>query len=118
MAQRTVVQLFDDLDGSSSNDIETVAFGLDGVAYEIALNTQHAADLRDALAEFVASARKVGGRSSRRGRATVATSGSGSGRSRQETHAIREWAKQQGKKISERGRIPADVVREFEESHS
>jgi hypothetical protein len=36
MAQRTVVSLVDDLDGTEAN--ETVEYALDGVIYEIDLN--------------------------------------------------------------------------------
>lgn len=40
MAQKTVVILSDDLDGSDAN--ETITFGLDGSEYEIDLNEAHA----------------------------------------------------------------------------
>lgn len=49
MAQKTIVQLIDDLDGTSNGDIETVVFGLDGVSYEIDLNDDHAGELRERL---------------------------------------------------------------------
>ena len=44
MARRTVVEHTDDLDGSAAT--ETVAFGLDGVDYEIDLSARNAARLR------------------------------------------------------------------------
>jgi hypothetical protein len=31
---------------------------------------------------------------------------------------VREWAKQQGIEVSERGRIPASVVSQYEEAHA
>lgn len=111
MAKKTIVQLFDDLDGSSSDDISTVEFGLEGVQYEIDLTAANAARLREELAEFVAAARRTGGRIKR---GAPASSGSGEGRSKEETKAIREWAKQNGHDISERGRIPAAVVDAYE----
>jgi Lsr2 protein len=42
MAQHTIVQLVDDLDGTNSDTVHTVEFGLDGVTYEIDLNDDHA----------------------------------------------------------------------------
>ena len=58
MAQKTIVQLIDDLDQSPAD--ETVSFGIDGTSYEIDLSRENAAKLRDALAEYVANARRVG----------------------------------------------------------
>jgi nucleoid-associated protein Lsr2 len=114
MAQKTIVQLIDDLDGSSSDSIETVTFGLDGVTYEIDLSDDNAGHLRDSLAQFISSARRTGGRA-KRGTVTVAGAASnGSGRSREQTQAIREWAKKNGHDVSDRGRIPAAVIEAFE----
>ena len=35
---------------------------------------------------------------------------------REQNRAIREWARAQGKKISDRGRIPEDIVAEYHAS--
>lgn len=113
MAQKTIIQLIDDLDGSSSDSIETVQFGLDGVTYEIDLNDDHAGQLRDCLAAFISSARRTGGRV-KRGTATAVPHVNGTGRSREQTQAIREWARKNGYEVAERGRIPATVVEAFE----
>ena len=51
MAQITQVKLVDDLDGGEA--AESVAFSLDGKAYEIDLSEKHAAALRDAFAPFI-----------------------------------------------------------------
>lgn len=116
MAQRVLVQLIDDLDGSTSSDIETVQFSLDGVAYEIDLNGTNSAKLRDGLAAFVASGRRTGGRGKKvRG---VKTASSGGGHSKEQSRAIREWARSNGHDLADRGRIPAGVVAAFEEAHS
>jgi len=112
MAQKVLVQLVDDLDGTSSNDISTVTFGLDGVSYEIDLNESNATNLRDHLSEFISSARRTGGRVKRGG--TAGGVASGSGRNREQTQAIREWAKKNGHEVSDRGRIPAAVIQAFE----
>ena len=117
MAQKVTVQLVDDLDGTASDDISTVSFGLDGVSYEIDLNEDNATSLRDSLADFVASARRIGGRV-KRGTAPVAGRQTGSGRSKEQTQAIREWAKKNGHTVSERGRISTSIIEAFEAAHS
>jgi hypothetical protein len=32
---------------------------------------------------------------------------------REQNQAIREWARKQGRKVSDRGRIPADVLEDY-----
>ncbi|HEY3749932.1 MAG TPA: Lsr2 family protein [Pseudonocardiaceae bacterium] len=113
MAQKTIVQLVDDLDGTSSADIKTLEFGLDGVTYEIDLNDANASKLREHLDAFIGSARRTGGRV-KRGLSTAAGHQDGSGRSREQTQAIRAWARNNGHTVSERGRIPAAVIEAFE----
>ena len=105
MARKVQYLLVDDLDGGEA--VETVSFALDGTSYEIDLSKEHAKALRDALATYVASARRAGGR---RGRGR---GGRGGGRA-SDTAAIREWARSQGMKISDRGRIPADIIEKYE----
>lgn len=56
MAQKVHIVLEDDLDGSEAT--ETVSFALDGATYEIDLNDDHAAQLREALAVYVGHGRK------------------------------------------------------------
>lgn len=106
MATITTMQVIDDLDGSA--DAETVGFGLDGVSYEIDLSQANAQRLRDALAEFVAAARRVGGR--RTGRRAGATTSS-------ETARIRAWAQENGYQVSARGRLPAEVIAAYRAAH-
>ena len=108
MAQKTLVILEDDLEGGEA--AETVSFSLDGVAYEIDLSSKNAAKLRDAMALYVGSARRVGGRASR-GKAKVSRSGGA------RTSDIREWARSTGLDVSERGRIPASIVEQYEKAH-
>src|SRR3954447_20569360 len=63
MAQRTVVQLVDDIDGTqiTDNKGETLTFALDGATYEIDLTEQNAKQLRDSVATYIANARRIGG---------------------------------------------------------
>ncbi len=113
MAQQVQVVLIDDFEGGAA--AETVTFGLDGVTYEIDLNAQNAAKLREALAVYVGNARKVTGRGAR-----SSTSGSRVGRRRSsanETAAMREWGKKNGHKVSERGRISASLREAYAAAH-
>ncbi|MEV5302936.1 histone-like nucleoid-structuring protein Lsr2 [Amycolatopsis methanolica] len=113
MAQKVTVELVDDLDGSVTEDISTVFFALDGVDYEIDLTADNAGRLRDELANFVANARKTGGRS-KRGVRPSTNGHAASPADREKTRAIREWAKEQGYELADRGRIRADVVEAYE----
>ena len=109
VAQKVNIVLIDDIDGSDA--VETVAFGLDGTSYEIDLNKKNAAALRDALAGYVGNARKVTG--ARRG-GRRPSSGASLGPSARE---IRDWARSNGFKVPDRGRIPADVREAFEKAN-
>jgi nucleoid-associated protein Lsr2 len=106
MAQKVTVEMTDDLDGSTAD--VTVAFAVDGTAYEIDLSKRNAAAMRRAFGRYIEHARKAG-RSKRAARR---------GRDRHSSAAVREWAKAQGLKVSERGRIPADVVVEYEKAQA
>ena len=109
MAKKVTVTLVDDFDGEGAAD-ETVEFGLDGVSYEIDLSNKNATKLRHDLKQWVDAGRRVGGR--RRGR----SAGSGRGRAaidREQSAAIRDWARRNGHNVSTRGRIPADVIDAF-----
>lgn len=103
MAKRVEVTLVDDTDGTVAD--ETVRFGLDGAAYEIDLSSANADKLRNSLATWIGFAQKVSG--SRRS-AGARSSGAKSGRS-QDSAAIREWARDNGFTVSERGRISEQV---------
>src|SRR5437763_10177585 len=116
MAQKVTVSLLDDLDGSEAE--ETVEFGLDGVAYQIDLSGSNAAKLRDTLANFVANARRAGGRKRAQGaRPTPAKAPRAASADREQNQAIREWARKQGMKVSDRGRIPAEVLEAYHKQH-
>ncbi|SMD27179.1 histone-like nucleoid-structuring protein Lsr2 [Kibdelosporangium aridum] len=114
MAQKVLVQLIDDLDGTTSDDITTVTFGLEGVTYEIDLTEKNAAKLRNQLGDFVDHARRTGGRV-KRGTSPKALAPAGN---REQTKAIRDWARQNGFELSDRGRIPSNVIEAFEAAHA
>jgi len=114
VAQKVLTTLQDDIDGSKAS--ETITFSLDGVSYQIDLNTKHATKLRKTFAPFISAGRRVGGRSTRR------TASSGRSAPRQavaavetpvDPAAVRAWAAANRIKVSPRGRIPAAVIDQF-----
>ncbi|WP_166346843.1 histone-like nucleoid-structuring protein Lsr2 [Phytoactinopolyspora limicola] len=109
MAQKVQVILLDDLDGGEAD--ETINFGLDGSTYEIDLSKKNAAKLRDVLAPYVASARRAG---TKRARGKARAGGARGGAT--DTAAVRDWARSQGLKVSDRGRIPAEILEKYEAS--
>ena len=96
-----VVEVFeDDLEGGKAD--LTVSFALEGKAYEIDLSNDNVQRLRDALQPFVVAARPVStGKPVRRSSAQAL----GDSPAR-----VREWARANGYEVSERGRIPANVL--------
>lgn len=106
MAQKVQVLLTDDIDGTEA--VETVSFSLDGLSYEIDLSEAHVRKLRKDLERYVEHARKATGQPRRRRARTTPN--------RERSAEIRNWAKGRGYKVSERGRIPANIVTEFERS--
>lgn len=100
MAQKIVVYLIDDIDGSKAE--ETITFALDGNQYEIDLNEEHAAELRSAFDKWIQSGRRVTAQRGRR-----ATAGRPAGVS--DAAKIREWARENGYEVSERGRVSAEI---------
>lgn len=107
MAKRVHVTLEDDIDGSPA--ASTVTFALEGKTYEVDLSAGNAEKLADALAPYIAVARKVG----RPGRATTRPTKAGG-----TTRKVREWATSQGLPVSKRGRIPADIQEAYDRAHS
>ena len=108
MARTVSVVITDDMDGS--RDAETVTFGLNGVTYEIDLAESNRAKLSAAFAPFIAAGRRStrGGRRRGAGRA---------GAERVDRAAVRAWAREAGLAVSERGRISAEIMRQYEAAH-
>jgi hypothetical protein len=102
MATKVTIALEDDLDGGPAD--ETVRFSIGGTAYQIDLNKKNARAFRKQLAPFIEHARKAGRR--QRGPRTQPA--------RRRSGDIRAWAKDHGITVSERGRIPAGVVEQYE----
>ncbi|MFM9376836.1 Lsr2 family protein [Gordonia sp. VNK21] len=107
MAKRTVIKIVDDIDGAELDEYETVRWSLDGKSYEFDTSPEHAEEFRNVLAEYQSISRSVGGRATRRS----------SGAKAPNTRVVREWANENGFTVSDRGRIPADVLSAYEAAH-
>jgi hypothetical protein len=93
--KRTVVDLFDDLDGSEG--ASTVSFALNGKSFEIELSERNQAKLQKALSPFISKAREV--QPKRRTRRREPSSAD-----------VRAWAHENGVEVSATGRVPREVV--------
>ncbi|HEY5148676.1 MAG TPA: Lsr2 family protein [Mycobacterium sp.] len=115
MATVTRTFMVDDIDGSQ-DDVGTVHIALDNVSYEIDLSAANAERLREKLARFVDNGKKVTtrpqGRKATRGRVVIPAPVG-----REQAQAVRDWARNNGYTVSERGRIPKSVQEAFDNAH-
>lgn len=113
MAQKYVVQVIDDLDGTelAGDDVEAVHFGLDGSAYVIDLSRGNAAGLRDAFARYTDVARReqAAGRAQAPGRTSTPRA-----EGRKDLEQVRAWANEHGHAVSGRGRVPNAVLAAYD----
>jgi nucleoid-associated protein Lsr2 len=109
MAEKVTVELVDDIDGSRA--VETVEFRIDGSSYLIDLSSRNAMKLRQHLAEFISA-----GRRSEQASATPTTVASNtvSASKRQENQTVREWAREAGHSVADRGRLPQELLIRFQ----
>jgi hypothetical protein len=107
MAQKTIIQLVDDIDDMplADGEGETVTFALDGTTYEIDLSLKNADRLRGALQDYIAAGRKVGRKTGTAGKRTQAGPAAAE---------IRDWARSTGHSVPDRGRIPQEVRDAFD----
>jgi hypothetical protein len=109
LARLLVTHLVDDIDGD--NATETVAFSYRGGDYEIDLSGKNAAALDEALAPYLANARRVRTKPATPRRPAAKSSVPAGPRE------VRAWAKNHGIEVSGRGRISAAVMRQYQSAH-
>lgn len=113
--KKHITALVDDRDGSEA--VETVSFSFDGVHYETDLNAANATKLRTELEKWAQlAARKTPASRRRAARKTVKTA-KRPGLRGVPTGDIRDWARQNGHKVADRGRIPAPVRQAYNRAH-
>ena len=108
MAKETIVRITDDIDGSDA--VESIRFGFRGIDYDIDLNAKNVAAMEKSLEKWIQHGQKSEptGIRSRQRRTPV--------KSKDQTAAVREWARANGYKVSDRGRIAAEVQEAYNSS--
>ncbi|MFT4124862.1 MAG: Lsr2 family protein [Gordonia sp. (in: high G+C Gram-positive bacteria)] len=109
MARTTVIQYVDDLDGKPLKDAITISFSIDGESYEFDTSPSHAKEFHKDLEKYVEASRSAAPepapvKPARRRRKPAAP----------DTKVVREWAREAGYEVSERGRISADIIAAYE----
>lgn len=108
MAQQFQVQYIDDLDGTDlGSEANSISFAFEGKEYSIDLSDENAEQFRQLMAPYVENGHRLTGTKARAARKTPSKASSG------ETKAIREWARANGYNVSDRGRIPAEIVEAY-----
>lgn len=107
MARRQITILSDDLDGTETEDVTTLAFTINGTSYEIDLSKKNLDTFTRAVAPFTEAARRQG----RRGRVAAPPASAGN------LGAIREWARANGYTVSDRGRIAEEIQAAYRSAH-
>ncbi len=110
MAVRYETRYVDDIDGAAldNDEVQSIAFSFDGKDYSIDLSAANAEAFREAVSPFLNAATKVAPGNKRKTARKAASSVSVG-----ETRLIREWARNNGYTVSDRGRIPADVMEAY-----
>lgn len=107
MAQRVLVELLDDIDGSEA--IGTLAFSFEGEEIHVDLSQDHMEEYNQILSYLKSVGRVVGKKKRAPYGSKKATTVVG------KTQEMREWLRAQGHDVKDRGRVPAGLVKLWEE---
>lgn len=113
MATHSYVEFVDDIDGSTTEDVQTRRFSLDGTEYEIDLNKANSERLDEAMAEFVGHARCTHRARGRKPGRKLASVPEPEPEAAPDPRVVREWALANGYEVSNRGRVPASVLKDY-----
>ncbi|MGW6216348.1 histone-like nucleoid-structuring protein Lsr2 [Streptomyces sp. NPDC055109] len=108
MAQKQVTIYIDDLTGDKTDEGAAHTFSLNGVQYEIDLSPDSYDQMLEAFGPYLKAGRKVGGRQRKVAKSPRSHTEGPS------TAEIREWARENGYEVNERGRVSMDVREAFE----
>lgn len=112
MAQHVVTQYIDDLDGGAASG--EIGFALDGRSYSIDLSDENASKLREALAPYVAAARRASSGTTRSSSATRSGSSGSNAEQRAYNQRVRTWLRENGHTVPDRGRISTELLEAYE----
>nr|WP_274708586.1 Lsr2 family protein [Corynebacterium meitnerae] len=103
VARREITQYFDDLDQTplDESEVNIVHFSFNNKDYLLDLSDANLARFNETLMPYIAAAREV----PEHDRMTEAS-------------AVRSWARKQGLKIAQRGKIPAAIVDAYRKAHA
>ncbi|WP_375432669.1 Lsr2 family protein [uncultured Friedmanniella sp.] len=111
MAQKTIIERYDDLDGSEIDaGGGSVSFSLEGKWYEIDLSSKNLEKLRGDLDVYIRKGRRARTRGSH-------SAGPASEPTPVDSRAVRAWAEKQGLDVAPRGRLPGDLVEQYRAAH-
>ncbi len=116
MAERIIRQLIDDMDGTEilEGKGERIEFSLRGIDYQIDLSPTNIAKLDKAFKPYVDAAEKIRGTKGRRTKSSRRSSSTAAPTAKERLAAIREWARENGYDVSDRGRVKAEIVEAFD----
>lgn len=127
MSKELVVILRDDMTGELGDDVITRTFAIGSDSYELELSEASWAEFCEYLSGYVDAARKI--RKHRKKPATKKpepipdpvpiaelVDRSKPARSKEESRAIREWARENGHEVSVRGTIKAEVIQAYQDA--
>ncbi|MEV5874845.1 Lsr2 family protein [Streptomyces sp. NPDC052101] len=112
MAQKVITTYVDDLTGEASSHISTHSILVDGAGVEIDLTDDNYEKLLELLNPYLHAegARRVRGAARAKGKPKAASGG------KDDSSAIRAWARDNGFDVSDRGRVPASVREAYEKA--
>ncbi|WP_264888871.1 Lsr2 family protein [Dietzia sp. NCCP-2495] len=96
----------DDLDGTDLGDkANTITFAFEGKDYSIDLSDANADTFREVLEPYINAGHRVAGSKAKTSRRTTTSAN--------ESKRVRDWARSNGYDVSDRGRIPAEVMQAY-----
>jgi hypothetical protein len=104
--QKTLVTLVSDLSDGPADQTKT--FSVDNVSYEIDLSAAEVAAFTEALAPYVAAARR------KKPAKPTPRSSAAERPAADDLHEIREWARANGLRVAAKGRVSREIREKFQ----
>lgn len=119
MARKELVQYIDDLDGTpiKDEDVQVVRFSYKGKNYFLDLNEENARKFDEAMAPFIEKAQVDESAATPARTRRAAANNPNAARQRERNRIIRQWAKDRGMAVADRGALPKSIIDEYEKAH-
>lgn len=120
MARKELVQYIDDMDGTpiKDEDVQVVRFSYRGKNYFLDLTEDNARKFDEAMAPFIENAQvDDAAPAATRTRRAAAANNPNAARQRERNRIIRQWAKDRGMAVADRGALPKSIIEEYEKAH-